>query len=146
MLSVPLYGAGGLVLLALLTGGCCPTTAGPTAPAVSFTAFIPPGELRFYDVDTPSGTTQINVTFRVAPETVFRLLQIDPSCTPTTAESCQACADKTYPARMSTTRQFGDGLQPRGTRTRIVLMNPMATGELSTFVEFTVEPRRAGCT
>jgi hypothetical protein len=134
------------VLLAVFAWGCCPTTAGPTAAAVSFTAFIPPGELRVYDVDTPSGTTQINLTFRAAPETVFRLLQIDPSCAPTAPDTCQAFADKTYTARPSGVSQFGDSLQPRGTRTRIALINPNPAGEVSAFVEFTVEPRRAGCT
>lgn len=132
------------ILLALAAGGCCPTTAGPTGPMVSHTVLLAAGEFKYFDVDTPSGTTQINLTVRMNPEDVFRLRQIDPSCTPNAEDPCAAFAEKTYPARPAGVRQFGDALTPRGTRTRIVLLNP--SDQASVFIEITIEPRRAGCT
>ena len=123
----------------------CPTVAGPTAPAASNTVTLAPGDLQYFDADTPQSTTQIDLTFRIDAESApIRLRQIDPGCVPAANDACQTYYDAVLPARPSGVVQFGNTLQPFGPRTRIVLQNPSADSALA--LTLTVEPRRAGCT
>ncbi len=80
--------------------GCCGTTAGPTAPAASYSGTLGPGELRFFDTDTPSSTTQINLDFTLDSTSIpLRLRQIDSSCLPAGDDSCQSYYDSVTPPR-----------------------------------------------
>jgi hypothetical protein len=131
--------------LASFAAGCCPTTAGPTAQAASYSMTLTPGEVRFFDANTPDSTTQINLTFRIeSVEAPLRLRQIDPGCLPGPGDACQNFYDTTLTARPAGVVQFGNGLQPHGLRTRVVLENP--SPDKSMDVALTIEPRRAGCT
>jgi hypothetical protein len=138
--SVPLaWGMG------LFAAGCCPTVAGPTAPAASYSVTLAPGDVRFFDAETPDSTTQINLTFRIESlEALLRLRQIDPGCLPGPDDACQNFYDTTLTPRPSGVVQFGNTLQPYGLRTRVVLENP--SPDRSVAVAITIEPRRAGCT
>jgi hypothetical protein len=130
---------------ALLAAGCCPTASGPTAPAATFTTSLGPGEFRFLDADTPSSTTQINLTFRVDPvDAPIHVRQIDPDCLPSAQDTCQSFSESTMPARPAGVQQFGNALQPHGVRTRIVVRNP--SDERTITVSVTVQPHQAGCT
>jgi hypothetical protein len=129
----------------LASAGCCPTTAGPTAPAAAYSATLAPGELQFYDANTPSTTTQIDLDFTLNSTTIpLRIRQIDPTCLPAAGDSCQNFYDATTPPRPDGVLRFGNGLQVHGLRTRIVLQNMSATETLTYSV--TIAPRRAGCT
>ena len=131
--------------LGLLAAGCCPTVAGPTSPAASYSMTLTPGEVRFFDADTPESTTQINLTFRIElQDAPLRLRQIDPGCVPRPGDECQNFYDTTLTPRPSGVVQFGNGLQPHGSRTRVVLENP--SSDRAVAVSLTIEPRRAGCT
>jgi hypothetical protein len=106
---------------------------------------LTPGEVRFFDANTPDSTTQINLTFRIeSVEAPLRLRQIDPGCLPGPGDACQNFYDTTLTARPAGVVQFGNGLQPHGLRTRVVLENP--SPDKSMDVGLTIEPRRAGCT
>jgi hypothetical protein len=133
------------IALGLGSAGCCPSTAGPTAPAASYSDTLAPGEFRFYDADTPSSTTQIDLDFSLNSSTIpLRIRQIDPACLPAAGDSCQNFYDATTPARPAGVLRFGNGLQVHGARARIVLQN-MSTTETLTY-SVTIAPRRAGCT
>ena len=130
---------------ALAAAGCCPTVSGPTGPSVRYTATLAPGDLRYYDVDIPSGTTQINLQFQLDSLTApIRLRQIDPSCTPAREDACQSVQDSQMPPRPAGVSSFGNTLSPRGTRTRIVVQN-MSSDETVTYT-VTITPHQAGCT
>ena len=130
---------------ALTTGACCPTTAGPTTPASTYTVTLAPGQARFYDADTPATTTQINLTFRIeATDAPLQLRQIETGCEPSAADPCPSYYDTILTARPAGVVQFGNTLQPHGTRTRIVLRNPSETTAIS--LTMTVVAHRAGCT
>jgi hypothetical protein len=137
---------GGLACAAaLLAAACCPTTAGPTAPSATFTTSLGPGEFRFIDADTPSSTTQIDLTFRIEQvDAPIHLRQIDPNCLPAAGDSCQTFYESTLTARPAGVQQFGNALQPHGARTRIVVRNP--SDERTITISVTVQPHRAGCT
>ena len=45
--------------LGLFAAGCCPTVAGPTSPAASYSMTLTPGEVRFFDAETPPSTTSV---------------------------------------------------------------------------------------
>jgi hypothetical protein len=125
--------------------GCCPSVAGPTAPAASYSDSLRPGEFRFYDAETPASTTQINLDITLNSTSVpLRIRQIDPSCVPTTDDNCQNMYDATTPPRAAGVLRFGNTLQPHGARTRVVLQNQSLT-ETMTY-SITIEPHRAGCT
>lgn len=129
----------------LATVGCCSSPAGPTGPVSSYSAALAPGELRFYDADTPSSTTQVNLDFTLDSTTVpLRLRQIEPSCVPSSDDSCQSFYDAVTPPRPAGVLRFGNTLQPHGARTRIVLQN-MSMSETLTY-SVTITPHRAGCT
>jgi hypothetical protein len=131
--------------VALTCAGCCSSMAGPTAPAAGYSATLAPGELRFYDADTPASTTQINLDFSLDSATIpLRLRQIDPSCLPSADDACQSFYDATMPPRPSSVLRFGNALQPHGQRTRIVLQNMSPTDTVT--YNITITPRRAGCT
>jgi hypothetical protein len=137
--------------LALATGlavasiACCPSVAGPTAPAASYSGTLAPGEFSFYDAETPAATTQINLDFTLNSATIpLRLRQIDPSCVPTTDDNCQNFYDATTPPRPAGVLRFGNTLQPHGSRTRVVLQNQSLTETMTYSV--TIAPHRAGCT
>ena len=131
--------------LGMSAAGCCPSVAGPTSPAASYSMTLTPGEVRFFDADTPASTTQINLSFRIeSVEAPVRLRQIDPGCLPGPGDTCQNFSDSTLPARSAGVVQFGTTLQPHGTRTRVVLENPATDRAVA--VGLTIEPRRAGCT
>ena len=131
--------------LGLISAGCGPTTAGPTAPAAGYSDTLAPGEFEFYDADTPSDTTQINLAFTLNSTTVpLRIRQIDPTCLPSARDDCGNFYDATMPPRPDGVLRFGNGLQVHGSRTRIVLQNMSATEVLTYSV--TIAPRRAGCT
>ena len=131
--------------LGLLAAGCCPSVAGPTSPAASYSMTLAPGEVRFFDADTPDSTTQINLTFRIELlDAPLRLRQIDPGCLPGPDDACQNFYDSTLAPRPSGVVQFGNGLQPHGSRTRVVVENP--SPDRAVAVGLTIEPRRAGCT
>ena len=133
------------IALGLASAGCCPTTAGPTAPAASYSATLAPGEFQFYDADTPSTTTQIDLDVTLSSTTIpLRIRQIDPTCLPAAGDSCQNFSDSTLPPRPDGVLRFGNGLQVHGSRTRIVLQNMSGTETLTYRV--TIAPRRAGCT
>lgn len=142
---------GGCLAIALGVGagiasaGCCPTVSGPSAPAASHSGRLAPGEFQFYDVDTPSSTTQINLDFSLDSTTIpLRLRQIDPSCMPAAEDACVNFYDSTMPVRPPGVLRFGNALQPHGSRTRIVLQNMSPTETVSYSV--TIAPHRAGCT
>ena len=85
--------------LASFAAGCCPSMAGPTAPAASYSMTLAPGEVRFFDADTPESTTQINLTFRIESlDAPLRLRQIDPGCLPGPGDACQNFYDTTLDA------------------------------------------------
>jgi hypothetical protein len=133
------------IALGVASAGCCPTTAGPTAPAASYSDTLAPGEFRFYDADTPSTTTQIDLDFSLNSTTIpLRTRQVDPACLPAVEDTCQNFYDATTPPRPAGVLRFGNGLQVHGSRTRIVLQN-MSTSETLTY-RVTIAPRRAGCT
>ena len=136
----------GLAAASALTAAChCPTVSGPTGPAVRYTATVAPGELRYYDVDIPKDTTQINLQFQLDSLTVsLRLRQIDPSCMPAPEDACQSYYDAQMPPRPAGVYSFGNSVPPRGSRTRIVLQN-VATSESVTY-SLTITPHHAGCT
>jgi hypothetical protein len=130
---------------ALAAAGCCSSVSGPTGPAVRYTATLAPGELRYYDVDTPSGTTQINLQFLIDSLTVpIRVRQIDPSCTPSREDTCQTFYDAQMPPRPAGVAGFGNSIPPRGSRSRIVLQNMSAEDTVTYTV--TITPHQAGCT
>jgi hypothetical protein len=140
-----------LFVLALAAGaafacaGCCPTTSGPTGPAVRYSATLAPGELRYYDVDVPKGTTQINLQFLLDSPTVpLRLRELDPSCLPAPDDTCESLYDSRISPRPAGVYGFGDTLPPRGTRSRIVVQN-MSADETVTY-SVTITPHQAGCT
>jgi hypothetical protein len=131
--------------VALTCACCCSSVAGPTAPAASYSATLAPGELRFYDAEIPSSTTQINLDFILDSATIpLRLQQIDPSCLPAADDSCQSFHDASMPPRPAGMLRFGNTLQPHGPRTRIVLQN-MSSTETVTY-NVIITPHRAGCT
>jgi hypothetical protein len=131
--------------LGLVSAGCCPAPAGPTAPAASYSGTLAPGELQFYDADTPSTTTQVNLDFTLNSTTIpLRIRQVDPACLPTGEDTCRNFYDATIPPRSDGVLRFGNGLQVHGSRTRIVLQN-MSGSEALTY-SVTIAPRRAGCT
>lgn len=106
---------------------------------------LAPGEVRFFDTDTPDSTTQINLSFRIESlDALLRLRQIDPGCPPAPGDACQNFYDTTLTPRPAGVVQFGSGLQPHGLRTRVVLENP--SSDRSVAVALTIEPRRASCT
>jgi hypothetical protein len=139
--AITLGGASGL-----FTAACgCPTVAGPTAPVVSFSATLAPGEFRYLDANTPKDTTQINLQFTVSSVGApLRVRQVDPGCLPATADSCAAFAESVLSARPPGVTTFGNSLSVTGTQTRILVQN-MSTDETITLA-LSVEPRRAGCT
>jgi hypothetical protein len=131
--------------LGLSAAACCPSVAGPTAPAASYSVTLAAGEVRFFDADTPASTTQINLSFRIeSTEALVRLRQVDPGCLPGPGDTCQSFSDSTLPARSAGVVQFGTTLQPHGSRTRVVLENPATDRAVA--IGLTIEPRRAGCT
>jgi hypothetical protein len=133
------------ISVAMASTACCPTTAGPTAAVASYSATLAPGELQFYDADTPASTTQINLDFTLNSTTIpLRLRQIDPSCLPAVDDACQSFYDAVMPPRQTGVLRFGNTLQPHGLRTRVVLQNTSSTESVTYTV--TIEPRRAGCT
>ena len=131
---------------ALSAAACgCPTTAGPTAPIVSVSATLAPGEFRYLDTETPSDTTQINLQFTVSSVTApLRIRQIDPSCVPTAGDSCQSLREQNLTPRPAGVNSFGSTLGVVGARTRVVVQN-MSADETIT-ITMSIEPRRAGCT
>jgi hypothetical protein len=127
------------------SSGCCPSVSGPTAPIASYSDSLRPGEFRFYDADIPASTTQINLDITLNSNTIpLRLRQIDPSCLPTTDDTCQNFYDATTPPRPAGVLRFGNALQPHGSRTRVVLQNQSLTETMTYSV--TIAPHRAGCT
>ena len=131
--------------LASFAAGCCPSTAGPTAPAASYSMTLAPGEVRFFDADTPDSTTQINLTFRIeSVDALLRLRQIDPGCLPGPGDACQNLLRYDAHAAARRGRDVRKRPAPHGLRTRVVLENPSA--DTSMTVGLTIEPRRAGCT
>ena len=129
----------------MVSAGCCPTVSGPTAPTASYSGRLAPGEFQFFDADTPSSTTQINLDFSLDSTTIpLRLRQIDPSCVPAAEDTCPNFYDSTMPPRPAGVLRFGNALQPFGTRTRIVLQNMSPTETVAYSV--TITPHRAGCT
>jgi hypothetical protein len=130
---------------ALAGSACCSSVSGPTGLAASHSATLAPGEVRFYDADIPSSTTQINLDFTLDSTIVpLRLRQIDPACLPAADDVCQSFYDATMPPRPPGVVRFGNALQPHGTRTRIVLQNT-SSGETVTY-RVTITPFRGGCT
>ena len=133
------------VAAGIASAGCCPSKSGPTAPAASYSGTLRPGEFQFYDADVPASTTQINLDITLDSTTIpLRLRQIDPSCVPTTEDTCQSFYDATTPPRPAGVLRFGNTLQPHGSRTRIVLQNQSLTDTLK--YSITITPHRAGCT
>jgi hypothetical protein len=131
--------------VSLAAVACCRSVSGPTSTAASYSDTLGPGELRFYDVDYPPSTSQINLDFSLDSTTIpLRLRQIDPSCLPAAEDTCQNLHDATTPPRPVGVLRFGDTLLPYGTRTRIVLQN-MSPGETVRY-SVTITPFRAGCT
>ena len=129
----------------LWTAGCCSSVSGPTEPAASYSGTLAPGELRFYDADIPSSTTQINLDLTLDSTTIpLRLRQIDPACLPAADDTCQSFYDSVTPPRPAGVLRFGNTLQPNGPRTRIVLQNMSSSETLNYSV--TITPHRAGCT
>jgi len=125
--------------------GCCQSVSGPTAPAASYSGTLTPGEFKFYDIDVPASTTQINLDITLDSTTIpLRLRQIDPSCVPTTEDTCQNFYDATTPPRPAGVLRFGNALQPHGSRTRVVLQNQSLTDTLT--YSITITPHRSGCT
>jgi hypothetical protein len=125
--------------------GCCSSVAGPTGEAASYSATLAPGEIRFYDVEIPSSTTQINLDFTLDSTTIpLRLRQIDPSCLPLPEDVCQSFYDATMEPRPTGVLRFGNTLQPHGTRSRIVLQNT-SSGETASY-GITITPFTGGCT
>jgi hypothetical protein len=119
--------------------------SGPTGLVASYSATLAPGEIRFYDADIPSSTTQINLDFTLDSTTVpLRLRQIDPTCVPAADDTCQSFHDATMPPRPTGVLRFGNTLQPHGPRTRIVLQNTSSTETVTYSV--TITPFRGGCT
>ena len=99
----------------------------------------------FLDADTPSDTSQIDVTFRLDSETVtLRVRQIDPGCAPGPDDACLTYRDSTLSPRPAGVAQFSMAMQPQGSRTRVVVQNLSA--DTSIAVTLTVAPRRAGWT
>jgi hypothetical protein len=134
-----------VVGVSLASAACCPSMAGPTAPTASYSATLAPGEFRFYDVNTPSSTSQINLDFVLdSSAIVLRVRQVDPSCLPTADDSCQSFYDVTTPPRPDGVVRFGNTLQPHGPSTRIVLQNPSSSQPVTYTI--TITPYRAGCT
>jgi hypothetical protein len=138
-LAIALAGVG------IASVGCCRSVSGPTAPAASYSGTLRPGEFQFYDADVPASTTQINLDITLDSATIpLRLRQIDPSCLPTTEDTCQNFYDATTPPRPAGVLRFGNTLQPHGSRTRVVLQNQSLTDTLT--YSITNTPHRAGCT
>lgn len=131
---------------AALTAACqCPNISGPTGPAARYSATLAPGELRYYDVDIPKGTTQIDLQFQLDSLTVpLRVRQIDPSCMPAEDDNCQSYYDAQTPPRPPGVYNFGNTIPPRGSRMRIVLQN-QSSNETVTY-SVTITPHQAGCT
>ena len=137
--------AAAAVLIVLPSAGCCSSVSGPTAPAASYSGTLAPGEIRFYDADTPSNTTQINLDLTLDSTTIpLRLRQIDPACVPAADDACQSFYDSVTQPRPAGVLRFGNTLQPHGTRTRVVLQNMSASETLNYTV--TITPHRGGCT
>ena len=139
-------GLAAIVGAALAATACgCPTTAGPTAPIVSISATLAPGEFRYLDVDTPSSTTQINLQFTVSSTSALLVIrQIDPGCVPNTADGCTPLNQRDLTARPAGVNAFGSGLPVVGTRTRVVVQN--GSPDETVTITMSVEPHRAGCT
>ena len=128
-----------------MLSGCCSSVGGPTGLVVSYSATLAPGELRFYDADIPSSTTQINLDFTLDSTTIpLRLRQVDPSCLPAAGDVCQSFYDQTMEPRPAGVLRFGNTLQPHGARTRIVLQNTSSNGTVT--YTLTLTPFRGGCT
>ena len=131
---------------ALCAGSCgCPTVSGPTAPVVTVSGTLTPGEFRFLDADTPKSTTQINLRFAVSSVIApLRVRQIDPLCLPTAADTCPALNEQMLTPRPAGVYTFGSGFPVTGAHTRIIVQN-MSADETIT-VSMSIEPHQAGCT
>ena len=92
---------GGLACAAaLLTGACCPTTAGPTAPAATFTTSLGPGRIPLHRRRHPivHDTDQHDLQDR-AGRCPDPSASIDPNCLPAAEDRCQTFYESTLTAR-----------------------------------------------
>lgn len=137
--------AGVVVTLAVAAWnvGCgCPTVSGPTAPATAAQFTLASGQFQVFDVPTPSGTTQIDVTVSwIAGLAVWR---VDPSCPAETATQCSRLtpgAPLAGPAQAQNISLRGGPVI--GDTARFVVQNQTSA---PVTVRLSLEPRRAGCT
>ena len=131
-------------LVTLPAGACCSAGTGPTAPAVAHSVELAPGEVRFFDVDTPEETATIRLTFSIpSTEAPIRLRTIDPGCLPAPGDACQSYSDTTLTPRPAGVTHFGSGVTPGGNRTRLVVENPSTVDSVA--LSISIEPQRAGC-
>jgi hypothetical protein len=141
-----LRAVGTIGVFVLVTAGCCPVPpGGPAAAGVTKSMSLTPGEIRYFDVDVPSSTTQLNFEFDIdVPEAPLRVREIESDCVPGPRDSCPSRRDWTLTPRPPGVRRFtSSGSTTPGARTRIVLEN---VSEARLAVTLTIVPWRAGCT
>ena len=132
--------------LPLVLTGCCPVPpGGPTATGVLHTVSLVAGERRFFDVDVPADTTQLNLDVILdRTDVTLRLRQVEPSCTPAPNDTCATLHSVDVGPRPPGVTRFGvAGLRIYRPRTRIVV-ETTSIDEVS--ANMTVTPWRAGCT
>ena len=78
---------GVLAAVVISAAGCgCPTVAGPTGPLVTGAGTLSPNEARAFDVETPNGTTQINV--QISWVAGLAVWQVHADCPIETVDQC----------------------------------------------------------
>jgi hypothetical protein len=107
---------------------------------------LKPNEGRAFDVETPSDTTQINVSISwIAGLAVW---QVHPDCPIETVDQCPILAGpgplQAPPAVSQPPTTVGMTFVPQGPRARIIVKNTLSDVSLNFSV--TIEPHRAGCT
>jgi hypothetical protein len=129
------------MLAAALVSGCrCGSPVSPTGPVVSLSGGLGAGQARAYDVDVPSGTTSLTLSFS-ATAVGLELIQVDTGCEVEVLDGCTRLLRVGPPEAPAAYASTG---RVTGARARFIVRNTLATGELS--FTLTVKPiKGSGC-
>lgn len=140
------------ITLAALSGsgacGCTPTA--PAAPQASFNGTVTGGRLVFHTLDVGGSTDSVDVEVRwTNPDVRLRVIQIDASCEPLTAQTCRWLSDPGEPAPNSTARAISYSANHQGAdatgRVRVMIENLTATVDTPYTVVLTAQHHGTDC-